>query len=339
MKRLVVCCDGTWNKLASDCPTNVILIAQAVKPIASDGTHQVVFYEEGLGTNWYDKLPGGAFGWGIDTNIKHAYRFLCLNYEPGDEIYLFGFSRGAYTVRSLGGLIHCSGLLSRSSICAADTAYEIYRIRGTEQRQQAAFAFQQKHQSQRVPITLLGCWDTVCALGLPDLVSWLPFDRMVNARYKFHDCKLSPLIQVALHAVAIDELRHIFDVTLMEQQAASQSQILRQVWFPGGHGCVGGGTAQNRGLSDSALQWMMDEVHHVGLKLEFDEARIQYKLGPQPASDFNNSPGWYGYLPNMIRWRQISSDAELHDSVKQRWLKRSDYRPQNLAAHPQITSL
>ena len=106
MKRLIVCCDGTWQKLANSCPTNVVKIAQAIKPVASDGTPQIVFYDEGIGTgDEINRITGGAFGWGIDQNIQDAYRFLCLNYEAGDEIYLFGFSRGAYTVRSLAGLL------------------------------------------------------------------------------------------------------------------------------------------------------------------------------------------------------------------------------------------
>ncbi len=103
MKRLIVCCDGTWQQLNSNYPSNVIKIAQAVKSSASDGVPQIVFYDEGIGVESH-KLLGGVTGLGIDENIQDAYRFLCLNYEHGDEIYLFGFSRGAYTVRSLTGL-------------------------------------------------------------------------------------------------------------------------------------------------------------------------------------------------------------------------------------------
>ncbi|EAW36794.1 DUF2235 domain-containing protein, partial [Lyngbya sp. PCC 8106] len=128
MKRLVVCCDGTWQKLNNPYPTNVVKIAQAIKTIASDGVPQIVFYDEGIGSEGgLDLLLGGAFGQGIDKNIQDGYRFLCLNYNEGDEIYLFGFSRGAYTVRSLAGLIYNSGLLSRPYIRLASQAYELYR--------------------------------------------------------------------------------------------------------------------------------------------------------------------------------------------------------------------
>ena len=329
MERLVICCDGTWNNLAASCPTNVVKLAQAVEPVASDSTSQLIFYEQGLGTQWYDKLPGGAFGWGIDANIKNAYRFLSLNYEAGDEIYLFGFSRGAYTVRSLGGLIHCSGLLSRFNICHADTAYEIYRIFSDEQRHQAADAFLRQRESQRVPTTLLGCWDTVGALGIPDLLPFSPLNQAINARYQFHNVKLSPLIQKALHASAIDERRKTFDVSPMEKREETVSQALSQVWFPGGHGCVGGGTAANRGLSDGALKWMIDEVNRIGLKLEFNRARIEEHI--DPTSDFNNDPGFYR-LAGTIH-RTIAPEAQLHESVRQRWCARPDYRPKNLADH------
>lgn len=99
MKRLIVCCDGTWQKLDREYPTNVVKITQAIKPIAEkDHVQQIVFYEEGVGTgDVLDGLFGGAFGWGLDGNIQSAYRFLSLNYQSGDEIYLYGFSRGAYT--------------------------------------------------------------------------------------------------------------------------------------------------------------------------------------------------------------------------------------------------
>ena len=254
MKRLVVCCDGTWQKLASSYPTNVVKIAQAVKPVGNDGTPQSVFYDEGIGTgDQLDKYFGGAFGWGIDKNIQDAYRFLCLNYNEGDEIYLFGFSRGAYTVRSLAGMIYCSGLLSRPKIRSALEAYRIYRDRDIKPSDPEAQAFRAAY-GERVPIALLGCWDTVGALGVPDQIPFLPIDNWLNSKYKFHDTTLSSIIQKALHAVAIDELRKVFDVTPMQKSPKFDTQILRQVWFPGKHGSVGGGTKEQRGLSDLALQ-------------------------------------------------------------------------------------
>jgi uncharacterized protein (DUF2235 family) len=270
MKRLVVCCDGTWQELTSNYPTNVAKIAQAVKTVTTDinSMPQIVFYGAGIGTgDGLDKWFGGAFGWGIDKNIQDAYRFFCLNYDAGDEIYLFGFSRGAYTVRSLAGLIRCAGgLLPRSEIRKTPNVYDIYRslvhypeekdlneeqinTRELKRKEKAMEALSQNIREAR--LTLLGCWDTVGSLGVPDQIPFLPLDHWLNKKYKFHDYKLSKIIDKALHAVAIDEPRKVFDVAPMEQQEDNKNrgQILRQVCFPGDRGCVGGGTKDVRGLS------------------------------------------------------------------------------------------
>ncbi len=346
MKRLVVCCDGTWNKIDALCPTNVLKIAQAIQPVASDGIHQIVFYEEGLGTKWYDKVPGGAFGWGIDQNIQHAYRFLCLNYTEGDEIYLFGFSRGAYTVRSLAGLIYCSGLLSRPEICRATEAYDLYRDPKIKPSHPKAEEFRQKN-GRRVPITLLGCWDTVGSLGVPDLVPFSPINQFINAKYRFHDTQLSSAVENALHAAAIDERRKTFDLTPMQKSPNQENQQLRQAWFPGGHGCVGGGMDENLGLSDAALLWMMEQIGELGLKLEFDPSRVEGGIKPDPLIDFNNAPGFYGLAGMHDRPISLDEWNELHHSVNIRWQnfkkteepawwqnfkkpKETAYRPENL---------
>lgn len=330
MKRLIVCCDGTWQKLASSYPTNVVKIAQAVKPVSNDGTPQSVFYDEGIGTgDQLNKLVGGAFGWGIDKNIQDAYRFLCLNYNQGDEIYLFGFSRGAYTVRSLAGMIYCSGLLSRPNIRSAPEAYRIYRDRDIKPSDPEAQAFRANY-GERVQITLLGCWDTVGALGVPDQIPFLPVDDWLNSKYKFHDTTLSSMIQKALHAVAIDELRKVFDVTPMEKSPKFDAQVLRQVWFPGEHGSVGGGSKEQRGLSDMALQWTMSEIGNLGLGLEFDPNNVEDGIHTDPTIDFDNKPGII-YQVTGTKPRAITgSFDDLHESVKKRWQARSDYRPENL---------
>ena len=242
MKRLIVCCDGTWQKLSNPCPTNVVKIATPIKTLAKDKTPQIVFYNEGIGTgNKVDKLLGGAFGKGIDQDIQDAYRFLSLNYKVGDEIYLYGFSRGAYIVRSLVGLIYCSGLPNRDNIRQAPEAYEIYRRRTKPgevsiPETTEAINFRQEN-GDRVPITFLGCWDTVGSLGIPDQIFWLSVDKWINEKYKFHDTSLSPIIQNARHAVAIDEIRKVFDVTPMVERiqkfSSKSSSILvsRRAWL------------------------------------------------------------------------------------------------------------
>ncbi|MEW6495923.1 MAG: DUF2235 domain-containing protein [Cyanobacteriota bacterium] len=327
MKRLIVCCDGTWQQLTSPYPSNVVKLAQAVKPLASDGIPQIVFYDEGIGTESH-KLLGGATGLGIDQSIKHAYRFLSLNYVPGDEIYLFGFSRGAYTVRSLAGMIYCSGLLDRPHVTRTHEAYELYRNREIKPRNQTAVDYRDKYSSN-VPITLLGCFDTVGSLGIPLLAAFKWLNPELHRRYQFHDTTLNRLIQNALHAVAIDEIREIFGVTPMTKHPEIENQRVIQVWFPGAHGCVGGGTQEYSGLSDAALQWMMDSTRELGLGLEFDPTVIPTGINPDYDCDFNNDPGFYRLAG--IKFREVSDAIEeLHESTINRLKTREDYRPENL---------
>ncbi len=257
MKRLIVCCDGTWQSLESDYPTNVVKIAQAIEPEDKNGIAQVVFYDAGIGTEGstaiqrkIDRIAGGGLGKGIDQNIKDGYRFLSLNYSPGDEIYLFGFSRGAYTVRSLAGLMYNSGLVTRPNIRKVPKAYKLYRNDkkpdhpdNIDFRQK--YGFTDEKYGTHVPITLLACWDTVGSLGIPDIISWINIDDKINNQYSFHNSRLSPIIQNALHAVAIDEQRSTFYVTLMEESNKTKEQNMIQKWFPGDHGSVGGGSEKH----------------------------------------------------------------------------------------------
>jgi uncharacterized protein (DUF2235 family) len=243
-RRLIVCSDGTWQDLDKQHPTNVVKMTQAILPIGSDGMDQIIYYDEGLGTKQINsresisdlltKLGGGALGLGIDHKIQDAYRFLCLNYQPGDEIYLFGFSRGAYTVRSLAGLIYNSGLPSREHVKKIPAAYELYRDRDNPAKDPDgpdAVSFRRRH-GERVPIKALCCWDTVAALGLPDLFPGLHLDATFNHRYAFHDHKVNKTIEHAFHAVSIDENRKEFYYTPMEVSSIKDTELC-QVWFPG----------------------------------------------------------------------------------------------------------
>ena len=334
MKRLIICCDGTWQKLSSDYPTNVVKIAQGIKPLAENKTPQIIFYDEGIGTGKKtDRIVGGAFGKGIDRNIKEAYRFLCLNYDEGDEIYLYGFSRGAYTVRSLAGLIYCSGLPKRNNIRQIPQAYKLYRQRNSSgdistPNTEEARNFRREN-GERVPIKFLGCWDTVGSLGIPDQISWLLIDEWVNEKYQFHDTVLSPIIQNARHAVAIDEIRKVFDVTPMKKSSKNSNQSLRQVWFPGNHGCVGGGNKEQSGLSDGTLNWMIDESKSLGL--EFDRSKILDGINPNSTIAFNNNlRGIFLFTRRNLRTVDFNN---LHPSVIERWSLVDNYRPKNLARY------
>ncbi|HSM82527.1 MAG TPA: DUF2235 domain-containing protein [Nodosilinea sp.] len=360
MKRLVVCCDGTWQEASQKIPTNVVKLAQIIK--TNDALlqqPQMVEYSPGIGSGgkWLKRLGGGAFGWGIDENIQAAYRFLCLNYDAGDEIYLFGFSRGAYTVRSLAGLMRIAGgLLPSNEVLKVPAVYDIYRSQGhsndraqsspedlsrreLERKQRAMQALSTRVRPARV--TVLGCWDTVGALGIPRTIPLL--SQLINHKYEFHDCQLSNIIDYALHAVAIDEARKVFDYTPMQQSQPNidAGQVLHQVWFPGGHGAVGGGDLASLPLADGALLWMIDTIQRtLKLGLEFDLSAVQsnpavprsahsYSIQPQPAARVEAKP-----VPWPLRQlRQVPSDAVLHQSVFERWRALGTaYRPSNMPA-------
>jgi uncharacterized protein (DUF2235 family) len=225
MKRLVVCCDGTWNQWGQGHPTNVVKTARAIAPSAPGATPgqtipQIVFYDEGVGTgNFIDRLRGGMFGYGLDSNIEDAYRFLVNNYEPGDEVYLFGFSRGAYTARSTAGLIRKCGLLKKRNGDRIGQALELYRRRDSSADADDAKSFRAAYSHPEpaplpgeryafvLRIHFIGVWDTVGALGIPlPSLQWIPW----NNRYKFHDETLSSTVRNAFHAVSIDEQRGSF---------------------------------------------------------------------------------------------------------------------------------
>jgi Uncharacterized alpha/beta hydrolase domain (DUF2235) len=343
-KRLIVCCDGTWQKTDSFYPTNVAKLIQAI-PVSSEN---MVFYGEGVGTgDLADRILGGALGWGLDKNIQDAYRFLSSNYSPNDQIYLFGFSRGAYTVRSLVGLIRAVGMLPRSGIRQIPEAYKAYqdakgessnrsdiKLRDIDQlrkfRQDLLRQYGDDYQEE-VEITFLGCWDTVGALGIPDQIPWLPLDQILNRKYQFHNTQLSSKILHARHAVSIDENRKEFDFTDMKPSANDSDQV-KQIWFPGGHGCVGGGTKANSPLSNAALLWMIEEVEALNLGLSFNLPKIEDGVHIDSSIFFSHDLA-FPFTPHNRKIphdRNIPASKILHPSVEQRWQTCPWYRPQPL---------
>ncbi|MGL6135333.1 MAG: DUF2235 domain-containing protein [Prochlorococcaceae cyanobacterium] len=300
-KNLIVLSDGTWQDLSQPFPTNVVRLLEAITPQTSEGKDQLTYYDEGVGTqqiniepNLIDtliKIFGGALGLGMDHRILTCYRFLCLNYSPGDSIYLFGFSRGAYTVRSLAGLIYNCGLLRGEQVRMIPRAYEIYRKPNNDAAcapsGPTATAFRQAHAitdrpGGRPDITFIGIWDTVKALGIPEipLLTWL--SDSLNTKYKFHNEKLSPIIKAAYHAVSIEEQRTTFKLIPIDTVNSKNRDHLQQAWFPGGHGGVGGGDAAKAPLSDGALQWILDKLDESKCDLGYDIHRIQMDFKPNP---------------------------------------------------------
>src|SRR5262249_13335108 len=207
-KRLVVCCDGTWNtpdevRDGKPCPTNVTKIARAVvTPQDAQGIAQRLYYHKGVGTSTFEHFSGGAFGRGVSHNVQDAYMFLVEDYGgPDDEIFLFGFSRGAYTARSVAGLLRNAGLLRREYAGKLDAAYELYRDRtdATHPRSIEAELFR-KSFSREVRIKCIAVWDTVGALGVP--VDF-PGVNLINDRWKFQDVQMSNIDDNRLRGLAV----------------------------------------------------------------------------------------------------------------------------------------
>ncbi|MDE0177357.1 MAG: DUF2235 domain-containing protein [Gammaproteobacteria bacterium] len=318
MKRLVVCCDGTWNTPEMESPTNVVRLARAVLPRDANRVLQIVYYDEGVGTQGpIDKLVGGAMGAGLDFNVRQAYRFLASNYEQDDEIYLFGFSRGAYTVRSLAGMIGFAGMLGRHQLTSVHDAYELYRDE-KDPAGAGATEFRTCHRTSVPRVTLLGCWDTVGAMGIPDKLPGIGLDELFNKRYRWVNTKLGAHVDHALHAMSIDERRKEFEPTPMECVTAGQT--LKQVWFPGDHGSVGGGEHHKEPLARAALEWMVESVAHVGLGLAID-TRFEGMLGCDHTaySSASRSP-IYGREP-----RDLGSAPEFHHSALRRFVDLPHY--------------
>lgn len=319
-KNLVICCDGTWNRADQRCKTNVAKVALAVRRTSAVGMEQRVYYGSGVGTRRRERLRGGAFGLGLSRNVLDAYRFVVDSYEPGDQLYLFGFSRGAFTARSLAGLVRNSGILRRENAGRIKEAWALYRSRADEPTSVAATLFRRAY-AHETEIRFVGVWDTVGSLGIP-LLPLNPLVSLINRRWAFHDTDLSRRVNGAFHALAIDEERSVFKPTLWNQQpdAVERGQELRQVWFTGVHVDIGGGF-KNTGLSDITLRWMTD--HAVRYGLEFDHEALNR---PCPPPDPPVDDTHFSVCPDVT--------AKVHPSRKLLYrLLRACHRPIGLAKH------
>lgn len=309
MKNLIVCCDGTGNEIGENI-SNVLKLYRVLRKTDKTDPRQMVFYDPGVGTlarpNPWTKLKqdavtvlGLATGYGLDNNVLRAYNFLINNYEEGDDIFLFGFSRGAYTARVLAGLIHKVGLLAPQQCNLADAALTAYKQASsviverdehgeddttidTENERQAPPAARDDPASQfarivstRWPtIKFLGVWDTVASVIVPR-----PDRFYVFSLQKLAFTQVNPSVKVFRHAIAIDERRRMFRVepwkehqTFMHNRFSatnnSEPQDALQVWFAGVHADIGGGYAEKEsGLSKFPLLWMIDEAVKCGLSV------------------------------------------------------------------------
>ncbi len=246
MTRLVICCDGTWNSPEQEegglpAPTNVVRLKGSLAGVGPDGQPQLAYYRFGVGTSGgpLRRLREGGLGTGLGEDIKSAYYWLATTWKSGDELFFFGFSRGAYAVRSLAGMMGRCGLLNLDDVLSesarwdrVDAAYAAYRHLPPGQPWDTPLP-----RRRDVPIRFMGVWDTVGALGIPQDFG-INLMRRVRS-HRFHDTQLGKEVQTARHALAIDERRQSFSPTLWQGHAADRD--IRQLWFPGVHSDVGGG--------------------------------------------------------------------------------------------------
>ena len=328
-KRIVICADGTWNRpeknLSKDFPTNVLKLARAIKPCDREKVPQQVFYDWGIGS-YYDPVAGGATGKGLHKNIMDDYRYIVQNYSPGDELFLFGFSRGAYTIRSLCGLINNCGIIKRPDAPLIQKAFNHYKKSGEaySPKGDKSIQFRKDYSHKSREIKFVGVWDTVGAMGIP-----ISFLGLFDDKDEFYDTKIGKNIRVARHALAIDEHRSDFVPTIWK---ARENMNLKQVWFAGSHSDTGGGYGpDSHGYlsSDIPLSWMIKQAKETGLVFE---PHLEKRINKKPTAKIHNSRRSF-YRVKKKYYRPVNhgqGEVMIHESVKLRWEEESNYRPENL---------
>jgi len=328
-KRIIICSDGTWNRPeedpGKDFPTNVLKLARAIAPVGSDGIPQQVFYDWGIGS-YYDKVIGGATGKGLHKNIMDGYRYIVQNYSDGDEIFLFGFSRGAYTVRCLCGLINNCGIIKRPSAALIQKAFDHYKKSGKDYAPKGirSVEFRDKYSHPSKEVRFVGVWDTVGAMGIP-----ISFLGLFEDKDEFYDTKIGSNVRIARHALAIDEHREDFEPTIWEVR---DNMDMKQVWFAGCHSDIGGSYEPDKDgtvLSDIPLDWMINEAGSAGLTLE---SHLKDRIKMNQKSTVHNSRRSFYRIKKKF-YRPIDhkkGNIIIHDSVKARWEQDKNYRPENL---------
>jgi uncharacterized protein (DUF2235 family) len=352
-KRLLVFCDGTWNREDAPAVTNVCKLREAVDESEGAAVRQHVHYEPGVGTRRWERIRGGAFGVGLSRNVQECYAWLVDRYEPGDELFFFGFSRGAFTARSLAGLVRNSGILRPEHRDMVKEAYALYRSPKREDAPgaRAAETFRREHSHPDAEITFIGVWDTVGALGIP-IDHFRP--PLLSRRWTFHDTTLSRFVLNAYHAISIDERRRPFVPTLWVKKSADGApeeppahQTVSQVWFAGVHSDVGGGYP-DPSLSEIPLLWIADRARACGLVLRPDhlvvnadsiderERRNGIEIAPDPGGPTHDSMTLFYRLLRPLD-RQLKApdgepvNASLASSVKLRCERDPSYAAPGLS--------
>ena len=321
MKNIVICCDGTGNEYGRN-NTNVVECFS----LAVQNDRQIAFYDPGVGTGgWeYNEETKGlkaksdlATGRGLQKNVEDAYSYLMETYEEDDRLYLFGFSRGAFTVRSLAGMLHKCGLLRPDNDNLLEYASKIY---GTKGNDDIAAGFKATF-SRACPVHFIGVWDTVKSL-------------LLNAGKRWYDARLNPEVKFGYQALSIDEKRRDFPPSLWDQRRKSADQTIEQVWFAGVHSDVGG-WYDERGLANVSLRWMMAKA--VACDMEVDRERLgEYR--PDPHDSIHESyDGFWTFRGSQTR--KIPEGALVHESVLERMeTARNKYAPRNLPRDHQVVN-
>jgi len=350
-KNIVIFSDGTGQEGGVRQNTNVYRLFNMIEDGSKD---QIAYYDEGLGTIG-NKLLGNVAGFGISENILDCYRFISDNHQWGDRVFLFGFSRGATTVRSLSGFISEFGLLPNSRPKLIDRAYEIYRMstrtpskkaRKEEKKKQ----FLKLNRSSHCDIKFLGVWDTVAALGLPIKMINALLDRIPYFKHSFHNLELASSVHHGYHALSIDDDRRIFHPTVwhtkdregksllnpialdpIKNQLPGQEksfQTVRQVWFCGSHTDVGGGY-ESKGISDIPLAWMFDMAMEHGLKrYDFHPVEVKQDIKAKIHNPRNSLPARIIYRQASRYWDVVRCGRPIiHDSVLERKEVDDSYDP------------
>ncbi|MES5481528.1 DUF2235 domain-containing protein [Bradyrhizobium sp. INPA03-11B] len=350
MKRLAIFLDGTWNTLNNN--TNV----WRLKSLTAETADQCVYYSQGVGTKRGESARGGVTGWGIDDEIIEAYTWLIQNLDDGDEIFIFGFSRGAYTARSLSGLICKCGVLKLGAPLSIEQLYARYRIYdaptirsllGKALPEGASLEEQWLTKYSRpTKVKFVGVWDTVGSLGLP---VWSMAAKV--HKYRFLDTHLRLDNEYAFHALALDEHRKDFEPTFWTktvkagQTGAPDRSIehVEQRWFVGAHANVGGGYASDA-LAQRPLKWLMEKAAGLGLVFRNQVAIDSSQIAPPVTDSYREfAYGLYrfvsrpfyrpvGLAPDVGTQATTARINETIDgSVFDRWRADTTYRPSNLA--------
>ena len=345
-KNIILCADGTGNEGGHTPNSNVFKIFKSID-LKSDSIKQITFYDNGVGTqrNQHIKSLSGALGFGFGRNVRDLYEFLARHYDPGDRIFLFGFSRGAATIRAFNGFVYTCGLIDGRGSGFHELQKDIKRAmkayRKPNQKDTILAKLKLKRHKVTPTITVIGVWDTVAALGLPEKILWpislifkslnFIFDKTVSP-YKFYDYELTPNVDRAYQAIAInDERKSFWPLVWKENSAAAQKvKTIEQVWFAGMHSNVGGGY-ERTGLANICLHWMMTKVSDLKFKDEVKEEVYadSYTNGRMYDSRVGHAV-FFRYEPRNVvsMCKEAGSEAKVHESVINRLKTRiANYAP------------